>query len=78
MKGINPEYPPRQRMFAFLTERGIDVLEMDIREIEDFTKWLEMRRVYGEKFPRFPYDLTLDDKIDVLKEKYPLQKDRQD
>ncbi|PHJ18793.1 hypothetical protein CSUI_007380 [Cystoisospora suis] len=66
------------RRLPTTTKRGIDVLEMEIREIEDFTKWLEMRRVYGEKFPRFPYDVTLDDKIDALKEKYPLQEDRQE
>lgn len=73
VKGQNPEYPPRQRMFEFLTQKGIDVLEMEIREIEDFTKWLEMRRVYGDKFPRFPYDVTLEDKIEALREKYPLE-----
>ncbi|KEP63075.1 UNVERIFIED_CONTAM: hypothetical protein HHA_222390 [Hammondia hammondi] len=74
VKGVNPEYPPRQRMFAFLTAQGVDVLEMEIREIEDVTRWLEMSNVYGEKFPRFPYDVTFQDKIEVLKEKYPLAK----
>ncbi|PFH35347.1 hypothetical protein BESB_062340 [Besnoitia besnoiti] len=72
VKGVNPEYPPRQRMYAFLTAQGVDVLEMEIREIEDATRWLEMRNVYGEKFPRFPYDVTLDDKVQELREKYPL------
>ncbi|CBZ50102.1 conserved hypothetical protein [Neospora caninum Liverpool] len=72
VKGVNPEYPPRQRMYAFLTAAGVDVLEMEIREIEDVTRWLEMRNVYGEKFPRFPYDVTFEDKIEALKEKYPL------
>ncbi|EPR58514.1 hypothetical protein TGDOM2_222390 [Toxoplasma gondii GAB2-2007-GAL-DOM2] len=74
VKGVNPEYPPRQRMFAFLTAQGVDVLEMEIREIEDVTRWLEMSNVYGEKFPRFPYDVTFQDKIEALKEKYPLAK----
>ncbi|VWU52047.1 conserved protein, unknown function [Hepatocystis sp. ex Piliocolobus tephrosceles] len=72
IKGINPDYEPRQDMYKFLTSKNINVHRMTVYEIECFTKFLMMRKKYGDKFPQFPYEITLDDKIQELQEKYPL------
>eukprot|EP00386_Alphamonas_edax_P008412 GDKI01027604.1.p1 GENE.GDKI01027604.1~~GDKI01027604.1.p1 ORF type:complete len:138 (+),score=27.88 GDKI01027604.1:84-497(+) len=71
VQGVCPDYPPRQRMYEQLRAAGVDVMRMEIHEVEDWVKWLEMRKVYGEKFPRFPFGLTLANKLEELKEKYP-------
>ncbi|ANQ08837.1 Uncharacterized protein PCOAH_00034580 [Plasmodium coatneyi] len=73
IKGINPDYAPRKEMYHFLTEKKINVCRMTVYEIECFTKWIQMRKLYGKQFPRFPYEVTFDDKINQLQEKYPLQ-----
>ncbi|EUD68536.1 hypothetical protein C922_00935 [Plasmodium inui San Antonio 1] len=73
IKGINPDYVPRKEMYHFLTEKKINVCRMTVYEIECFTKWIQMRRLYGNQFPRFPYEVTFEDKINQLREKYPLQ-----
>ncbi|KJP88130.1 hypothetical protein AK88_02247 [Plasmodium fragile] len=73
IKGINPDYAPRKEMYNFLTEKKINVYRMTVYEIECFTKWLQMRKLYGNQFPRFPYEVTFEDKINQLQEKYPLQ-----
>eukprot|EP00921_Rhytidocystis_pertsovi_P009632 GHVQ01015553.1.p1 GENE.GHVQ01015553.1~~GHVQ01015553.1.p1 ORF type:complete len:242 (-),score=38.67 GHVQ01015553.1:1281-2006(-) len=71
VRGENPQYPPRQEMYAFLTARGVDVRFMEVKEIEDFTKWIQTRKKYGKKFPQMPFG-TLEDKIEEYKEKHPL------
>ncbi|SBS85288.1 conserved Plasmodium protein, unknown function [Plasmodium ovale] len=73
IKGINPDYEPRREMYTFLKSKKVNVRRMTVYEIECFTKWLLMRKLYGDKFPRFPYEITFDDKINELREKYPLQ-----
>lgn len=73
IRGENPHYPPRQRCCSYLTSAGVNVSRMSIHEIEDFVKWLEMRRVYGNQFPRFPYNSTLEGKVEELKERYPIR-----
>ncbi|CRH00914.1 conserved Plasmodium protein, unknown function [Plasmodium relictum] len=73
IKGINPDYEPRKEMYNFLKSKNINVHRMTVYEIECFTKWILMRKIYGNKFPRFPYEITFEDKIDELKEKYPLK-----
>ncbi|KAI4837279.1 hypothetical protein MKS88_003749 [Plasmodium brasilianum] len=73
IKGINPDYEPRKDMYNFLISKKINVHRMTVYEVECFTKWLLMRKIYGNKFPRFPYEITFEDKIEELKEKYPLQ-----
>lgn len=72
IKGINPDYEPRKEMFHFLKKQNVNVYRMTVYEIECFTKWLQMRKLYGDKFPHFPYGVTFEDKIEQLKQKYPL------
>eukprot|EP00922_Rhytidocystis_sp_ex-Travisia-forbesii_P051508 GHVS01076432.1.p1 GENE.GHVS01076432.1~~GHVS01076432.1.p1 ORF type:complete len:239 (+),score=43.99 GHVS01076432.1:72-719(+) len=69
--GRNPHYPPRTDMYRFLSSRGVSVKEMEVRDIEDFTKWIQTRIKFGIKYPQFPYG-TLEDKINQFKLKYPL------
>ncbi|SCO68173.1 conserved Plasmodium protein, unknown function [Plasmodium vivax] len=73
IKGINPDYAPRKEMYNFLTEKKINVCRMSVYEIECFTKWIQMRKLYGNQFPRFPYEVTFEDKVNQLREKYPAQ-----
>ncbi|SOV74762.1 conserved Apicomplexan protein, unknown function [Plasmodium sp. gorilla clade G3] len=75
IKGINPDYEPRKEMYHFLINQNVNVKRMTVYEIECFTKWLQMRKIYGNKYPAFPYEITFEDKIEELKEKYPLHKD---
>ncbi|CAC9696299.1 conserved Apicomplexan protein, unknown function [Plasmodium sp. DRC-Itaito] len=74
IKGINPDYEPRKEMYYFLINQNVNVKRMTVYEIECFTKWLQMRKIYGNKYPAFPYEITFEDKIEELKEKYPLRK----
>eukprot|EP00922_Rhytidocystis_sp_ex-Travisia-forbesii_P056857 GHVS01084120.1.p1 GENE.GHVS01084120.1~~GHVS01084120.1.p1 ORF type:complete len:164 (+),score=40.37 GHVS01084120.1:15-506(+) len=74
--GRNPHYPPRTEMYEFLTQRGVAVEFMQVREIEDFTKWVQTRIQFGIKYPQFPYG-TLEDKVDEYKQKYPMPQQRQ-
>ncbi|GAW81806.1 hypothetical protein, conserved [Plasmodium gonderi] len=71
IKGINPDYEPRKEMYNFLKEKNINVHRMTVYEIECFTKWIQMRKLYGDQFPRFPYEVTFEDKINELRDKYP-------
>ncbi|SOV12633.1 conserved Apicomplexan protein, unknown function [Plasmodium sp. gorilla clade G2] len=75
IKGINPDYEPRKEMYNYLVNKNINVKRMTVYEIECFTKWLQMRKIYGNKYPAFPYEITFEDKIEELKEKYPLHKE---
>ncbi|KYO01916.1 conserved Apicomplexan protein, unknown function [Plasmodium gaboni] len=75
IKGINPDYEPRKEMYNYLVNQNINVKRMTVYEIESFTKWLQMRKIYGNKYPAFPYEITFEDKIEELKEKYPLHKE---
>ncbi|CAG25037.1 hypothetical protein PFAG_01452 [Plasmodium falciparum Santa Lucia] len=75
IKGINPDYEPRKEMYHFLINQNVNVKRMTVYEIECFTKWLQMRKIYGNKYPAFPYEIKFEDKIEELKEKYPLHKD---
>ncbi|GFE53543.1 hypothetical protein BaOVIS_009470 [Babesia ovis] len=74
VRGEVPDYPPRREMFDHLTSEGIDVERMEAFEIEDFTRWLLMRKKYGPGYPRMPYDVTLDQKIAELRSRIPLKK----
>ncbi|SCM23710.1 conserved Plasmodium protein, unknown function [Plasmodium chabaudi chabaudi] len=73
VKGINPDYEPRKEMYQFLKNQNINVYRMTVYEIECFTKWILMRKIYGDKYPQFPYEITFEDKINQLKQKYPLE-----
>ncbi|CAD2108603.1 conserved Plasmodium protein, unknown function [Plasmodium vinckei] len=73
VKGINPDYEPRKEMYQFLKKQNINVYRMTVYEIECFTKWILMRKIYGDKYPQFPYEITFEDKINQLKQKYPLE-----
>ncbi|EDO08511.1 hypothetical protein BBOV_III009550 [Babesia bovis T2Bo] len=73
VRGEVPHYPPRRDMFEYLTSQGVDVERMEAFEIEDFTRWLLMRKKYGPAYPRMPYDVTLEQKIEELKRRLPLK-----
>ncbi|CDU18915.1 hypothetical protein YYC_05111 [Plasmodium yoelii 17X] len=73
VQGINPDYEPRKEMYQFLKNKNINVYRMTVYEIECFTKWILMRKIYGDKYPQFPYEITFEDKINQLKQKYPLE-----
>ncbi|AFZ81706.1 hypothetical protein BEWA_011240 [Theileria equi strain WA] len=75
VRGEVPDYPPRKKMFEKLTSEGIDVESMETFEVEDFTRWLLMREIHGKKYPKFPYDIRLEDKIEDLKNRIPLKHD---
>ncbi|KAK1932996.1 hypothetical protein X943_001770 [Babesia divergens] len=72
VRGEVPDYPPRREMFDRLTAEGVDVERMEAYEIEDFTRWLLMRKKYGDAYPKMPYDVTLEQKISELKRRIPL------
>ncbi|GBE58565.1 hypothetical protein, conserved [Babesia ovata] len=74
VRGEVPNYPPRREMFERLTAEGIDVELMEAYEIEDFTRWLLMRKKYGPAYPRMPYDVTLEQKIEELRRRIPLSR----
>lgn len=73
IRGLVPDYPIRKQMFNYLTERGVNVAKLEPYEIEDMTRWIQMRTLHGEKFPRLAHGITLEDKISQLKLKYPLK-----
>ncbi|CDR97423.1 hypothetical protein, conserved [Babesia bigemina] len=74
VRGEVPDYPPRREMFERLTAEGIDVELMEAYEVEDFTRWLLMRKKYGPGYPRMPYDVTLEQKIEELRRRIPLSR----
>lgn len=73
VRGINPAYPPRQRAFEFLEANGVNAFAMELRELNKWEKWIEQRRVYGERFPVFPFDVTLEDKLRDARKRHPLR-----
>ncbi|KAK1445160.1 hypothetical protein BgAZ_110660 [Babesia gibsoni] len=74
VRGKVPDYPPRREMYEKLTEEGIDVELMEAFEVEDFTRWLLMRKKYGPNYPKMPYNVTLEQKIEELKKRIPLSR----
>lgn len=72
VRGLNPKDPSREQMFRVLTAEGICVQAMSRAEVSQATLWLQQRALYGDPFPQFPNDISLQDKLQSLKEKYPL------
>lgn len=75
VRGENPDYPMRRRMFEYLWNRGVNVYKMSYTQIEDWTRWVEVRRQYGiilpknpRRYPQFPGSVTLEDKLRLLRQ----------
>ena len=73
VRGLNPLYEGRQKMYKELTSKGIDVEQMQKGEVTNLTKMIMQREVYGDRFPRLPHTLSFEDIIQQLREKYPLK-----
>lgn len=78
VRGENPDYPMRKRMFEYLWNRGVDVYKMSYVQLDDWTRWVEIRRQCAithpsnpKRYPQFPRSVTLEDKLKNLQRVKP-------